>query len=82
MLRRCNSRTILTATSLILGTTDDGSKAGHTAVHQLDTPRAQLNVVNGTIQMTIVPFQLACSVASGLVNEVPPASLNPGMGSG
>ena len=35
------------------GRTDDGGKARHTAVHQLDAPRAQLNVVNRAVEVTV-----------------------------
>jgi RecA-family ATPase len=59
MLRRCSSRTILTATSLDLAAADDGGKAGHAAVHQLDAPGAQLDVVDRAVQVAVQPLPRA-----------------------
>ena len=36
-----------------LGRADDGRKAGHTAIDQLDAPGAQLDVVDGAVQVTV-----------------------------
>ena len=59
MLRFCSSRTILTATSLDLGAADDGGKARHAAIDQLDTPRAQADVIDRAVQMTGDLFAVA-----------------------
>ncbi len=41
--------------------TDDRRETRHTAVHQLDAPRAKLNIIDGTIQMTIQVIPIACA---------------------
>ena len=63
-----------------LGAADDGGEAGHAAVHQLDAPRAQLDVVDRAVEMTV--RSLPRRSVSGLVKAVPPASWKPGIGSG
>ena len=43
-----------------LGAADDGGKAGHAAVDQLDAPGAQLHVVDGTVQIAVALPSLPC----------------------
>ena len=61
-----------------LGTAHDGGKARHAAVDQLDAPRAQLDVVDGAVEMAVVAVGAAMS---GLVKLVP-ARLSPAKGCG
>ena len=69
MLRRCSSRTILTATSLDLGAAHDGREAGHAAVHELNAPGAKLDVVNRAVQR---PAPLPLPAAHIGAGELPP----------
>ena len=39
-----------------LGAADDGGKAGHAAIDELDAPRAQLDVVDGAVQVAVAVF--------------------------
>ena len=61
-----------------LGAADDGGEAGHAAVDQLDAPRAQLDVVDGAVEVAVVAVAVAIS---GLVKLVP-ARLSPENGCG
>ena len=63
MLRLCSSRTILTATSLLLAQPTMAAEAGHAAVHQLDAPGAQLDVVDRAVELHLVAVH--AEVAAG-----------------
>ena len=61
---------------------DDRRESGHTTIYQLDTPGAELDIIDRAVQMTIqARFAIAWWI-SGLVKDVPPARENPGIGSG
>ena len=60
MPRFCSSRTILTRpTSLLLAQPTMAAEAGHAAVDQLDAPGAQLDVVDGAVELHLVAVHAA-----------------------
>jgi len=52
------------------GRADDGGKSRHAAIHQLDAPRTQLDIVNGAVQVTAVLELCVTGVAEQLETGV------------